>query len=287
VVGRAIRSALSQQLANLEIIVVDDASTDQTSEYISIDFPEVRFLHQEVNQGVGAARNRGIREAANPWVVILDDDDELLPGALAMIAETLIAMPVNAEYPVLQFACSNGSIPQSYLLIALDHYVSGVLRGDFVPVINRELFIAEGLAYPEIRNVAGEHLLWWKVATKYGIPTWNQPMVVVHSDASIRLTSPENQIRLAKDHAELQERTLTEYGELLKAKFPLFYRTKRLGAATYWLLAGDHQKARKHLRAILHTSMSVGPLVLFGLSYFPLELAKWLFVVYRKCKGSA
>lgn len=279
--GRAIRSALDQCFANFEVIVVDDASSDQTSTLVPRDFPEVRFLRQDVNQGVGAARNRGVREAMNPWVVIFDDDDELLPGALEEMAETLRSTPGTPGYPVLQFATSNGSIPHPYLLITLEHYVTNALRGDFVPVINRTRFIEAGFSYPESRT-GGEHLLWWRIAQTYGIPTWNQKVVVVHNDARIRLSSVESQIRLAKDHAELQERTLAEYGEVLKTEYPAFYRTKRLGAAAYWLLIGDRKKARVHLTTALRCSVSPELVVLFGLSFFPRDFVCWIFAVYRK-----
>ncbi|MFL6183180.1 MAG: glycosyltransferase family 2 protein, partial [Actinomycetes bacterium] len=78
--GQAIGSVLSQSYRNFEIIVVDDGSTDETSEVAS-RYERVRIVRQE-NRGLSGARNRGLREAKGEYVVFLDADDKLLPGAL-------------------------------------------------------------------------------------------------------------------------------------------------------------------------------------------------------------
>jgi glycosyltransferase involved in cell wall biosynthesis/SAM-dependent methyltransferase len=78
--GQAIGSVLSQSYRNFEIIVVDDGSTDETSEVAS-RYERVRLFQQE-NQGLAGARNRGLGEAKGEYVVFLDADDKLLPGAL-------------------------------------------------------------------------------------------------------------------------------------------------------------------------------------------------------------
>lgn len=280
-VRRAIRSALGQQFKNPEVIVVDDASTDGTAEYIQKEFPEIRYLRQETNRGAGAGRNWGIREATNPWVVILDDDDELLSSALKDIAHQIILSDNANSFPVLQFAHSNGSIPEPYLLIRIEHYLRGILKGDFIPVINRNVFIERGFAYSETLSV-GEHLLWWRIAQLYGIPTWSKQVAVIHDDAPIRLTSPVNQIKRAKAYAELQELTLKEFGELLEAQYPSIYQTKCLGAATYWLLAGNRLRAREYASTMLRDKPSVKPAILWVLSFMPYYLIRRTFLAYRQ-----
>src|SRR5919112_6190031 len=78
--GEAIESVLSQSYRNFEIIVVDDGSTDETSEVAS-RYEEVRLIRQE-NRGLSGARNTGIRDSQGEFLVFLDADDKLLPGAL-------------------------------------------------------------------------------------------------------------------------------------------------------------------------------------------------------------
>lgn len=76
----AIESALGQTYHNLEILVIDDGSTDNTRETVQ-RFSQIRYIHQ-VNEGLSAARNAGLRESRGPYVVFLDADDRLLPQAL-------------------------------------------------------------------------------------------------------------------------------------------------------------------------------------------------------------
>lgn len=77
-VGRAIESALRQSYPDVEIIVVDDGSTDETPEVVASFGPAVRYLRQR-NAGVAAARNHGFRESRGEYVALLDSDDAWLP----------------------------------------------------------------------------------------------------------------------------------------------------------------------------------------------------------------
>ena len=77
----AIRSVMAQDHQPIELIVVDDGSTDDTAQ-VCRRFPGLRYVHQE-NAGLSAARNRGLREASSPLIAFLDADDLLLPHAIA------------------------------------------------------------------------------------------------------------------------------------------------------------------------------------------------------------
>jgi glycosyltransferase involved in cell wall biosynthesis len=77
----AVESALAQSYRPLEVTVVDDGSTDTTAE-VAAAFLDVRCVRQR-NQGVAAARNAGLRVSHGEYVVFLDADDRLLPGAAA------------------------------------------------------------------------------------------------------------------------------------------------------------------------------------------------------------
>ena len=82
-VKRAVRSIVDQGMANLEVIVVDDASPDPVRLPAELaDDPRVRLVRHNDNRGAAAARNSGAREARGIWLSFLDDDDMLLPGTL-------------------------------------------------------------------------------------------------------------------------------------------------------------------------------------------------------------
>lgn len=91
-VAAAIESVRRQTYPIQEIIVVDDGSTDDTGSVVRAFGDAVRYVRQ-ANQGVGAARNRGVAEAVGEYVAFLDADDLWLPAKLARQAAVLAAEP--------------------------------------------------------------------------------------------------------------------------------------------------------------------------------------------------
>src|SRR6478735_6137584 len=78
----ALRSALDQTVTPLEIIVVDDGSTDETPDVVASFGEKVRYIRQE-NSGVCVARNRGVADSTGKLIAFLDADDIWEPEKLA------------------------------------------------------------------------------------------------------------------------------------------------------------------------------------------------------------
>jgi hypothetical protein len=79
-VGRAIESAWTAG-TNVEVIVVDDASTDET-QAVCQSLPRIKYVRIARNQGVAGARNVGLLASSGEYVTFLDDDDQRLPGSI-------------------------------------------------------------------------------------------------------------------------------------------------------------------------------------------------------------
>ncbi len=95
-----LQSVLKQSVQHLEVIVVDDGSTDGTAEVvdrIAMGDPRVRYVSQP-NSGANTARNRGIDEAQGPYLALLDADDHYLPTHLAESLEAIQAHPDHVIY---------------------------------------------------------------------------------------------------------------------------------------------------------------------------------------------
>jgi len=71
---RALKSVYAQTYIPNEVIVIDDGSTDNTSQIVQ-DFPQITYIYQ-TNSGVSSARNKGINNSSFEWIAFLDSDDE-------------------------------------------------------------------------------------------------------------------------------------------------------------------------------------------------------------------
>lgn len=102
---RAVNSILCQSYPELEVLLVDDGSTDDTATYLdTLTDSRIRVIHAP-HRGRTAALNTGLEEARHPWLAIMDADDLALPERLEVEAGFL------AEHPdVCLVSCGNGYI---------------------------------------------------------------------------------------------------------------------------------------------------------------------------------
>lgn len=101
IIEKSLKSVLSQDYDDFEVVIVNDGSTDRSAEIVkTIDDSRIRLIEQE-NGGPSKARNTGVENAQGDWVVFLDADDEFLPGALGKFRSLIQSHP-----KVGMFGCS-------------------------------------------------------------------------------------------------------------------------------------------------------------------------------------
>ncbi|MFL5804444.1 MAG: glycosyltransferase [Roseiflexaceae bacterium] len=100
--AEAIQSALDQTYPDLEVVVVDDGSTDNTAEVMQrFSDPRIRLIRQE-NRGISAALNTAFRTARGPYIAILNSDDRWLPE---LLAEELAVLRANPDVGLVYARC--------------------------------------------------------------------------------------------------------------------------------------------------------------------------------------
>lgn len=86
-IAQSLKSVLSQEYDDFEVVIVDDGSTDGSVGVVeAMNDPRIRLIKQE-NGGPSKARNTGVKNAKGEWILFLDADDEFLPEALTCFAE--------------------------------------------------------------------------------------------------------------------------------------------------------------------------------------------------------
>lgn len=134
----AVRSILEQSFTDLEVIIIDDGSTDETSEVMSQyrDNPRIRFIRQQ-NRGLPAARNAGVAESRGEYIAVVDADDALEPTGL----EEMLSSVQNAGaswciIDIVKFWDGYQEVQKTQLPV--DKWELAILREDF---IRRAMFL--------------------------------------------------------------------------------------------------------------------------------------------------
>jgi glycosyltransferase involved in cell wall biosynthesis len=169
-VGRAIESVLRQDHRELELLVVDDASTDDTpavlAGFAAAD-PRMRIFRLHQQSGAPAARNVALRAAVGPYVTGIDDDDEMLPGRISSL--------LRAFEPRYSFACSGAYLHSGTWIrptatadavIALDEMLRCNQAGSQVLTLLSR-FHEAGL-FDESMPAWQDYDLWTRLIDRYG-----------------------------------------------------------------------------------------------------------------------
>lgn len=265
-IGQAIESFRNQNLADREIIVVDDGSSDGTRRAIASYGDTVRLICQE-NGGSARARNQGIRNARGRYVTFLDGDDVALPERLGRQVAALEARPeVGLVYGNIFLMDARGR--NFRLRRGTGRYKSGrvtrelVVR-NFVPfstiMVRRQLLIEAGLFDESIRSSEDWDLLV-RLSRRCEFLYLDQPLTcyrVLPTSKSANLGEKE------RAYAVVQSKIFAEnnFGPDTKRLRRLSDASLQFGLLSICLRYG---KYRKGLRYLLR-ALAIAPAVVFHL----------------------
>jgi glycosyltransferase involved in cell wall biosynthesis len=170
-ISNTIQSVLDQTFQDFEIVIVNDGSTDNSvKEVEKFDDKRIRLIHQE-NQGVSAARNRGIEEANYEWIAFLDGDDLWRENHLKTLDDMIKKYPIDKVFTTsyIQSNQTETEKPNNTIDV-IDNYFKAALerRVTWTSIMcaNKEVFDKVGGF--NIKLSRGEDLdLWARIGREY------------------------------------------------------------------------------------------------------------------------
>jgi len=228
-IRRAVESVWAQNVPDVEILIVDDGSTDETQDVLQdfIDSKAIRCFRQE-NSGPAAARNRAIRESRGEWIAFLDGDDYWLPGKLAAQLRALEETSHEFAYCGTVLRDDNDRIVQTTPAVPEACPLAALVWGNFIStptvIVSRSLLDKTGL-FDEALRVGEDWDLWLRLATQARWTCVEEPLVVVRYS----------------DHAREPKYHLSLYEEAIPRIFPRFFASLQ-GRKDLTSLARQHRR---------------------------------------------
>ena len=270
---RAINSVLNQEYRDLEIIVVDDAGTDNTEEVVAaIGDDRVRYVRHEENKRVAAARNTGVRAARGTFIGFLDSDDEWLPSKLVKQLAALDDEEVDIVYAGWEWVdASTGAVQHSRIPNVAGRYGdrprwSLNLTHDFLVrayVLRDEPYREELLNYME-------YDILLRYSARYRAAYVPEPLLRCYSHSGSRLSDSNAQLRVDE-----LEYIFEQHGHLIRKDSAGAHRLNRVLGDLYLRHLHEPSRARGPLfRAAVAMPTDFKVWGLAALSLLPAGVAK-------------
>ncbi len=179
--AETLQSVSAQTYSPLEIIVVDDGSSDGTADVVK-GCPNAQYVYQK-NSGQPSARNAGIRQASGKYIAFVDSDDLWLPEKIAKQVSALEHSGGAWCYcDCLHFENTPDQVLYRYSSLVQPHQghvIEPLLLGNFIPsptpMIRRDVLFTVGL-WDDSCAIAEDWNMWLKIAAKFPIEYVDEPL---------------------------------------------------------------------------------------------------------------
>jgi glycosyltransferase involved in cell wall biosynthesis len=213
--GRALESVLSQSYRNIEVIVVDDGSTDGSAD-LAAAYKRVKVIRQE-NRGAGPARNNGLQHSSGKYVAFLDADDywdEKCLATLVAAAEASAADIVYCGWQNVGMAGGRGEpfIPPDYENVEKSEVFLGGCRWPIHAALSRRSAIDDVNGFDERWTSCMDYDLWLRMATTHRIKLVPHVLAYYVHHEGEQIT--KNRYRGAVNHWNIQRKFLSEHPEV-------------------------------------------------------------------------
>jgi glycosyltransferase involved in cell wall biosynthesis len=253
IVRRCVDSCLAQSYPDLELVVVDDHSSDDTVRALeSYDDPRLRVVVHDRNRGISPSRQTGAAAAKGDWVVIVDSDWELMPGALARLHEIATTLPDEIGVIRFRLVWDVGGVTPRFTPDEPIGYEGRILwaeaeGGHDAPHCIRRTVLAENPFFD--RCGAMESLYELDLASRTKSLCVDDVLGTEHTDAPnswLRTVSAQELVprllREAPDMLWMAESTLERHGSALRRWGPRQYTTMLRIASVQAFLLGQRRK---------------------------------------------
>ena len=293
-ISRAIHSCLMQNFDDFEVVIVDDGSTDGTVKVItSFTDSRIILIKHDLNKGVCSARNTGIEHARGDWIVLLDSDDELIPGALATIGKRVQEVSQSIERLAFRYLRDDGTLlpdtlPETKVLDykAYIQWVSKVTQSDFSNCIRKRAFLM--VKFPDNRSF--ESIFHFNFASMFQTEIFEDIVAIVHTDAINRGNNlsikelVEKIIETARDEAVSYDLIIETHGDALKEWAGELFKQLARNRFILHFLASNWRSGIYHAARYV----KVNPLSISGWGGFVLGLmGKWVLAIVLAVKRRA
>jgi len=281
---KTVESVLNQTYKNIEIIVVDDGSTDNTRQLLIPYQDRIRYIHKK-NGGACSARNMGIGLAEGEYIGLLDCDDLYLPEKIELSVNLLEEHPdFGLVHSAAYFVDEKGRILRTFShprSRCMGWVAKDLLFRDFIcnstVVARKACFDKVGL-FDETIFTPGDWDMWLRLAEEYKVGYINAPLVLYRASGSYILNHIE---QMKKEELAVLEKTFKRNFHLSsrlqnKAKAKLHYR-----CALSYLLIGNFAKAKEELILSLGKN-KFNIKTFFSLLYFMIAPKSLQFLVKKR-----